>query len=160
MLYIVSFLISYLMSYIISYYISHTISYIMSYMVSYFISIMLNSKSSSYLYWNPEKKLVTHPCTYKRTYTCTRSRLLYRCQERVLYAGLGMDFSFDCNQNWSEKKEGKGKLNCQENAKENHFLKEMVLLKVEENDSNDTLVLDDDAHKVNLRTRCYFFCMR
>ena len=31
---------------------------------------------------------------------------------------------------------------------------------VEGNDSNDTLVLDDDAHKVNLHTRSYFFCIR
>ena len=34
------------------------------------------------------------------------------------------------------------------------------LTEVEENDSNDTLVLDDNAHKVNLHTRSYFFCMR
>ena len=29
-----------------------------------------------------------------------------------------------------------------------------------EKDSNDTLVLDDDAHKVNLYTCSSFFCMR
>ena len=31
---------------------------------------------------------------------------------------------------------------------------------VEENDSNDTLVHDVDAHKVNLHTCSYFFCIR
>ena len=31
---------------------------------------------------------------------------------------------------------------------------------VEENDSKDTLVLYDDAHKVNLHTHSYFICMR
>ena len=34
------------------------------------------------------------------------------------------------------------------------------LAEVEENDSNDTLDDDDDAHKVNLHTRSYFFCIR
>ena len=34
------------------------------------------------------------------------------------------------------------------------------LTEAEENDSNDTLVVDDNAHKVNLHTRSYFFCMR
>ena len=31
---------------------------------------------------------------------------------------------------------------------------------VEENNSNDTLVYDDDAHKVVLSIRSHFFCMR
>ena len=34
------------------------------------------------------------------------------------------------------------------------------LTEVEENDSNGTIVLDDNAHKVNLHTRDYFFCIR
>ena len=34
------------------------------------------------------------------------------------------------------------------------------LAEVEENDSNDTLDNDDDAHKVNLHTRSCFFCIR
>ena len=35
-----------------------------------------------------------------------------------------------------------------------------TVCKKEESDSNDTLVLDDDAHKVNLHIHSYFFCMR
>ena len=58
-----------------------------------------------------------------------------------------------------QKKGGEGEAQLPRKCKKNHFPKEMVLLKVEENDSNDTLVHDDDAHKVNLRTRSYFFCM-
>ena len=35
-----------------------------------------------------------------------------------------------------------------------------TVCKKEESDSIDTLVLDDDAHKVNLHTHSYFFCIR
>ena len=38
--------------------------------------------------------------------------------------------------------------------------KKIVLLRLKRNDSNDTLDDDDDAHKVNLHTRSYFFCIR
>ena len=40
------------------------------------------------------------------------------------------------------------------------FSEKNGLTEVEENDSNDTLVLDDKAHKVNLHTCGHFFCMR
>ena len=40
------------------------------------------------------------------------------------------------------------------------FSEKNGLTEVEENDSNDALVLDDKAHKVNLHTRGHFFCMR
>ena len=51
-------------------------------------------------------------------------------------------------------------LMAMENAKEKTFSERNGLDEVEENDSNDTLVFDDNAHKVNLHTRSYFFCMR
>ena len=38
------------------------------------------------------------------------------------------------------------------------FSEENGRAKVEENNSNDTLVCDDDAHKVILSTRSRFFC--
>ena len=40
------------------------------------------------------------------------------------------------------------------------FSKRNGLAEVKENDSNDTLVLDNDAHEVNLHSCSYFFCMR
>ena len=40
------------------------------------------------------------------------------------------------------------------------FSKRNGLAEVKENDSNDTLVLDNDAHRVNLHSCSYFFCMR
>ena len=40
------------------------------------------------------------------------------------------------------------------------FSKRNGLAEVKENDSNDTLVLDNDAHEVNLHSCNYFFCMR
>ena len=46
-------------------------------------------------------------------------------------------------------------LKCKESFSERNGLTE-----VKENDSNDTLVPDDNAHKVNLHTRGYFFCMK
>ena len=42
----------------------------------------------------------------------------------------------------------------------NTFLEGNGHAEVEENNSNDTLVYDDDAHKVVLSTRSHFFCMR
>ena len=50
-------------------------------------------------------------------------------------------------------------LKCQQNEKIT-FSERNGLAEVEENDSNDTLVLYDDAHKVNLHTHSYFICMR
>ena len=57
----------------------------------------------------------------------------------------------------NQKKEVKFK--CQENVKK-IFSKRNGLAEVKENDSNDTLVLDNDAHRVNLHSCSYFFCMR
>ena len=51
------------------------------------------------------------------------------------------------------------KLKCQENSKKS-FSKRNGVVEVEENDFNDTLVHDVDAHKVNLHTCSSFFCMR
>ena len=73
-----------------------------------------------------------------------------------MYAGFGIDYSFDGNQN-QPKKEVKFK--CQENVKK-IFSKRNGLAEVTENDSYDTLVLDNDAHRVNLHSCSYFFCMR
>ena len=50
-------------------------------------------------------------------------------------------------------------LKCQQNEKIT-FSERNGLAEVEENDYNDTFVVDDKAHKVNLHTRSYFFCMR
>ena len=49
----------------------------------------------------------------------------------------------------NQKKEVKFK--CQENVKK-IFSKRNGLAEVTENDSNDTLVLDNDAHRVNLHS--------
>ena len=46
-------------------------------------------------------------------------------------------------------------LKCKESFSERNGLTE-----VKENDSHDTLVLDNDAHRVNLHSCSYFFCMR
>ena len=67
-----------------------------------------------------------------------------------------MDYSFDGNQNRCKKGgEAQVPIKCKKSFSERNGLTE-----VEENDSNDTLVPDDNAHKVNLHTRGYFFCMR
>ena len=50
-------------------------------------------------------------------------------------------------------------LKCQQNEKIT-FSERNGLAEVEENDYNDTFVVDDKAHKVNLHTCSYFFCMR
>ena len=67
-----------------------------------------------------------------------------------------MDYSFDGNQNRCKKGgEAQEPIKCKKSFSERNGLPE-----VEENDFNDTFVLDNNAHKVNLHTRGYFFCMR
>ena len=48
-------------------------------------------------------------------------------------------------------------LMAMENAKEKTFSERNGLDEVEENDSNDTLVFDDNAHKVVVGSHNYFF---
>ena len=148
------------LSYITAYTISHTISYITSYMASYLISIMLNSKIIV-LPIRENRENISNTPMHIHTHAHTHANALhYYIDARSEY----------CMQGWAwtlvliaikinQKKGGEGEAQLPSKCKKNHFLKEMVLPKVKENDSNDTLVLDDDAHKVNLRARSYLFCM-